>query len=189
MRFILNNIFFTYETIYYAKQSRQPLLFLKLDFSKAYDKVDLGFLFQALERMGFPRMMKMLFQNAKVRVSINGQSTSAFPIQQGATSDVNQFLIDKVEKKLQYWITSWLGPVGCKVIVNGVLVSTCLYFLAVWGGFNVGVKKITGLIRNYYWSGSADRAQAGVAWSMLFRSEYRGVEFYRSQRSSCCLDD
>jgi hypothetical protein len=83
---------------------------------------------------------------------------------------VNQFLVDKVEKKLQYLVTSRLGPSGFEVIVNGVLVSTCLYFLAVWRGSNAGVKKVTGLIRNYFWSGSADRARAGVAWS------------------ACCLD-
>jgi hypothetical protein len=85
MRFILDNIFLTYESIHYAKQPRQPLFFFKLDFSKAYNKVDLEFLFQALVRMGFPnsfsRMTKMLFQNAWARVSINGQATPAFPIQ------------------------------------------------------------------------------------------------------------
>jgi hypothetical protein len=32
MWFTLDNIFLTYETIHHAKQSRQPLLFLKLDF-------------------------------------------------------------------------------------------------------------------------------------------------------------
>jgi hypothetical protein len=87
MRFIMDNIFLTYETIHYAKQSKQPLLFLKLDFSKAYDKVDLGFLFKALDQIGFPsrflQMTQMLFKNVMARVSVNGQSTEAFPIQQG----------------------------------------------------------------------------------------------------------
>jgi hypothetical protein len=54
IRFILDNIFLTYETIAYAKQTHQPLLFLKLDFSNAYDKVDLKFLFATLEHLGFP---------------------------------------------------------------------------------------------------------------------------------------
>jgi hypothetical protein len=85
MRFILDNIFLTYKTIHYAKQTKQPLLFLKLNFSKAYDKVDLGFLFKALERMSFPsrfmQMPKMLFLNAVARVSVNGEATDTFPIQ------------------------------------------------------------------------------------------------------------
>ena len=49
MRYILNNLFLIHETIAYAKQSSQPLLFLKLDISK----VDLEFLFSALGRLGF----------------------------------------------------------------------------------------------------------------------------------------
>jgi hypothetical protein len=87
MRYILDNIFLTQETISYAKQSNQPLLFLKLDFSKAYDKVDLRFLFQALHHLGFPPaftgMVRLLFLDAAARVSVNGKATSSFPIQQG----------------------------------------------------------------------------------------------------------
>jgi hypothetical protein len=68
MCYILNNIFLTQETISHAKQSNQPFLFLKLDFSKAYDKVDLSFMFQALQILGFLvpfiSMVWLLFQNA-----------------------------------------------------------------------------------------------------------------------------
>ena len=51
MCFILDNIFLTYKTIHYAKQSRQLLLFLKLDFSNAYDKVNLAFFLQLLDAL------------------------------------------------------------------------------------------------------------------------------------------
>ena len=79
MRFILDNIFLTYETIHYAKQSHQPLLFLKLDFSKAFDKLDVGFFFMALGNLGFPAsfivMSKLLFRDAAARISVNGQAS------------------------------------------------------------------------------------------------------------------
>ena len=39
LRFILNNIVLTQKTLYWARQSKQPSVFLKLDFSKVYDKV------------------------------------------------------------------------------------------------------------------------------------------------------
>ena len=89
MRYILDNIFLTQETILYAKESSQPLFFLlKLDFLKAYDKVDLRFLFQALWYMGFLDifidMAHLLFRDAVERVSMNGKSTSSFPILQGS---------------------------------------------------------------------------------------------------------
>jgi hypothetical protein len=37
IRFILDNIFLTHETIHHARSYAQPLMFLKVDFSKAYD--------------------------------------------------------------------------------------------------------------------------------------------------------
>jgi hypothetical protein len=54
MRFILDNILMTQETLEWADYSNQPLLFLKLDFSKAYDMVDLQFLFGAFQRSSLP---------------------------------------------------------------------------------------------------------------------------------------
>jgi hypothetical protein len=38
--FILNNIFLTHKTIMWAKKSKQPLIFVKLNFFKVYDRVD-----------------------------------------------------------------------------------------------------------------------------------------------------
>jgi hypothetical protein len=46
--FILNNIFFTHETISWVNKSKQPMLLLKLDFFKAYDKVEWMFLFESM---------------------------------------------------------------------------------------------------------------------------------------------
>jgi hypothetical protein len=58
-----------------------------LEFSKAYNKVDLSFFYQAMDKMGFPAyfmcMTRMLFRNAAARVSLNGQATAQFPILQG----------------------------------------------------------------------------------------------------------
>jgi hypothetical protein len=85
MRFIFDNISLIYKTIHYAKQSQQPLYFLKLDFSKAYNKVDLHFLFQAINKLGFPEgfihMTRLLFKDAATKVSINGQVIDAISIQ------------------------------------------------------------------------------------------------------------
>ena len=39
LRFILDNIVLNQETLQCSKLSRQPIVFLELDFSKAYDKV------------------------------------------------------------------------------------------------------------------------------------------------------
>jgi hypothetical protein len=90
MRFILDNIFLTHETLHHAKSSSQPLVFLKLDFSKAYDRVDLCFLFSAMEAMGFPldfiELVRLFFRGAQARVNVNGRSTAYFPVQQGVAA-------------------------------------------------------------------------------------------------------
>jgi hypothetical protein len=87
LRFILNNIFLNHKTITIAKKTNQPIIFLKLDFNKAYDRIDLNFLFYALARMGFPNcftdLIKMLFKGAQACVSVNGRTTKKFEIQQG----------------------------------------------------------------------------------------------------------
>jgi hypothetical protein len=76
MRFILVNILLIHETIDWATFSCQPLIFLKLDFSKAYDMVDWSFLFRAMDKLGFPAefvdMTRLLVHEASATVKVNG---------------------------------------------------------------------------------------------------------------------
>jgi hypothetical protein len=87
LRCILDNIMLTQETMAWAKYSKQDLLFLKLDFSKAYDMVDWDFLFATIERMGFPveftSMIKIFFQDVVACVKANGSLSSSFEIGKG----------------------------------------------------------------------------------------------------------
>lgn len=53
-RFILNNILLIHETITWVKKSKQPLILLKLNFPKAYDKVDWRFLFNYMDKFEIP---------------------------------------------------------------------------------------------------------------------------------------
>ena len=76
------------ETIYHAKYSSQPLLFFKLDFAKAYDKVDnLSFLYRAMTKIGileeFINMIRLLFLGASACVNVNGINTRSFKIGEG----------------------------------------------------------------------------------------------------------
>jgi hypothetical protein len=87
MRYILDNIVLTQETINWAKVSKQPLLLLKLDFAKAYDRVSWPFLFRAMEAIGiapeFVHMTKLLFNGAKALVCVNGTPSKPFPVTRG----------------------------------------------------------------------------------------------------------
>lgn len=87
LRFILDNLLLTQETMAWAEHSHQPLLFLKLDFSKAYDMVDWDFIFLVMASMGFPQafinMVKLLFRDVSATVKVNGSPSSSFKIERG----------------------------------------------------------------------------------------------------------
>jgi hypothetical protein len=81
-----------------------------------------------------------------------------------SSSNIDQFLIDRTDKKLQYWITQHLNTTVRPVIANGVLISSTLYFLALWGCIQHGVKKIIAQACNFVWIGSDKQGCARVAW-------------------------
>ena len=87
--------------------------------------------------------------------------------------DANQFLMAKIDRKLLYWIKTRVNLVGQEVIANTMLISTCLYFLAICSGTKVGKTRITGKIRNFYWSSTPHTTRVRVAWQTccLWRHE------------------
>jgi hypothetical protein len=72
LRFILDNIVLTQETLHWARVSKQPTIFLKLNFSKAYDKVSWRIFFEAMKKINiceeFIKWVKPLFTNATTAV-------------------------------------------------------------------------------------------------------------------------
>lgn len=52
LRYILDNVLVTHETIVWAKESQQDMILLKLDFIKAYNIVTLDFLFRTMTVVG-----------------------------------------------------------------------------------------------------------------------------------------
>ena len=87
LRFILDNLLITQETMAWAESSSQPLIFLKLDFLKAYDMVDWQCMYKIMEKMGFPqafiKMVSLLFEDASACIKVNGEPSLYFPIQRG----------------------------------------------------------------------------------------------------------
>lgn len=87
MRLILDNILLTHETIDWAEHTKQPLIFLKLDFSKAYNIMEWSFMFRTMREFGFPiefiGMTELLFQDVAAIVKVNGSQSPAFGIHRG----------------------------------------------------------------------------------------------------------
>jgi len=85
LRYILDNVILQYETVQWAQDSNQDLIFLKFDFTKVYDTVSWVFLFSVMRKIGIPdaftHIVQMLLQDALASVLINGQILSSFAIQ------------------------------------------------------------------------------------------------------------
>jgi mannosylglycoprotein endo-beta-mannosidase len=76
-RSILDNVFIAQEALSWAEESNQDLVLLHLDFEKAFDRIEWGFLFGALEKFGFGdtwiRWVKALYKGASSVVKLNGK--------------------------------------------------------------------------------------------------------------------
>jgi hypothetical protein len=81
-----------------------------------------------------------------------------------SATDVDCFLSERMDKKLRYWSGRKLNLTGRTIIGNSVLISTTLYFLAIWGGSSSRVKRITAKVRNYICTGEDKPFRARVAW-------------------------
>jgi hypothetical protein len=71
----------------WAEETKTPILFLKLDFEKAFDRVNFDYLWQTMERMGlggkFLQLVKGLVIGTKARVRVNGLYTEEISIERG----------------------------------------------------------------------------------------------------------
>jgi hypothetical protein len=83
-RSILDNVFIAQEALSWAEESNQDLVLLLLDFEKAFDIIEWGFLFGALEKLGFGdtwiRWVKALYKGASSAVKMNGESGPDFQL-------------------------------------------------------------------------------------------------------------
>ena len=54
-------------------------------------------------------------------------------------ANVDDFLYEKLAKKLTYWSSTKINPTGRGVVANIVLLSTMFLFLSIWGGTKKGI--------------------------------------------------
>jgi hypothetical protein len=75
-RSILDNVFLAQESLGWAEESDQDLVLLLLDFEKAFDKIEWGFLFKALDKLGFSptwvSWVASLYREATSAIKVNG---------------------------------------------------------------------------------------------------------------------
>jgi hypothetical protein len=81
-RSIIDNIFMAQEALEWAQESEQDLILLLLDFENAFDRIEWGFLFMALSKLGFNatwvRWVKTLYFEASSAIRENGTTGPNF---------------------------------------------------------------------------------------------------------------
>jgi hypothetical protein len=77
LRHIFDKNILAHEIIDWARCTKQKIIFLKLDFAKAYDKVSWKRLGMANE---FIYTIKLFFQDAESSIYLNGNMTPCFQI-------------------------------------------------------------------------------------------------------------
>ena len=70
-----------------ARKNKKELILFKVDFEKAYDTVDWGYLDEVMSKMGFPllwhKWIKECVGTAIASVLVNGSPTDEFPLGRG----------------------------------------------------------------------------------------------------------
>ena len=111
-RYILENLITCWEAMNWAKASSQDCAMLLIDYEKAYDRIEWGFIMMMLEALGVPthyyRMVSILLFGAKAAVEINGVRSEFFSltrsIRQGCPLAPSLFVIasDSLHYLLNY---------------------------------------------------------------------------------------
>jgi len=83
-RSIIDNTFMAQEALEWAKENEQDLVLLLFDFKKAFDRIEWGFLFTALSKLGFSETwvhwVKTLYLEASSAIRVNGTTRPTFQL-------------------------------------------------------------------------------------------------------------
>ena len=86
-RYIGDNLRLIYDLIAYLDQQNLPGLLINIDFEKAFDSLDWGFMFKVLEAFGFKeeicKWIRTFYSNIKSTVLVNGQASKWFTVYRG----------------------------------------------------------------------------------------------------------
>jgi hypothetical protein len=86
-RQILDGILIANEVVDEAKKTNKELMLFKVDFEKAYDSVDWGYLDTVMNKMVFPllwrKWIKECVSTSTASILVNGGPTDEFPLQRG----------------------------------------------------------------------------------------------------------
>lgn len=86
-RFILDGVLVANEAVEDLRRSKRKGMVFKVDFEKAYDSVEWGFLLDVLKTMGFGqkwcKWIKSCLESSTISILVNGSPTKEFKMEKG----------------------------------------------------------------------------------------------------------
>jgi hypothetical protein len=122
-RFILESVVVAHEVLHSVHKNKEPEVIIKLDYEKAYDRVNLDFLLEILRARGFGERMigsiKNLVFGGSVNVLANGEESATFKAGKGIRQGdpLSPLLFNLVVDAL----TKMLSKAAGKGLVKGLL--------------------------------------------------------------------
>jgi hypothetical protein len=122
-RFILESVVIAHEVLHTIHRSKQPGVILKLDYEKAYNRVNLDFLIEILESRGFGETwigwIKKIIFGGSVSILANGEDSNTFKTKRGVRQGdpLSPLLFNLVGDVL----TKMLAKAAGRNLVKGVL--------------------------------------------------------------------
>eukprot|EP00253_Pinus_taeda_P008091 PITA_08091 len=189
-RQIMDGIILSHEIIHTLKHSKQAGMLLKLDLSKAFDKLSWDYVQQMLTSFGFsPTWIRWIFffntppvvKSAIVRIL--GFPIATLPSKYlGAPLTVSAIkhsswrnLIEKLESRLNQWTHRALNLFSRTVLIKVVLQAMPLYLFSILAAPKWVLKRLRNIQRGFPWGSNAtNRKWALVKWSTICKPKAKG---------------
>ncbi|XP_075655168.1 uncharacterized protein LOC142625382 [Castanea sativa] len=150
-RLITDNVLVAFETMHHIsnkKSGKVGEMALKLDMSKAYDRVEWGCLEKIMEKPGFDERNRRSFFND---------------------------LKEKVGKKLAGWKEKMLSKAGKEVLIKAVAQAIPTYTMSCFKILDTLCDDLASLIRNFWWGQKVDEKKiAWLSWEKMCQPKSNG---------------
>lgn len=107
----------------------------------------------------------------------------------GEPAQLWNYVISKVEKKLEYWMPKKLSLARKFQIYSKVLATTHVYYSSCWDPSKACYNKLDKLLKQFFWSSSLEkRGFHGVAWEFCcLPKECGGMGLFDCKRQGVAL--
>ncbi|GAU41975.1 hypothetical protein TSUD_306810 [Trifolium subterraneum] len=214
-RQILDGILIANEVVDDAKKRKKEMLMFKVDFEKAYDSVEWGYLDSVMMKMGFSTKWRQWIMTcvstATVSVLVNGSPTNEFNMQPsvlhcklghipfmylglpiGGNAKRQSFwssLVDKIRCKLSLWKSRHLSMGGRLVLLKSVLSSIPVYFLSFFKAPTGTISLLESIFKAFLWGGSEESRKINwIKWDKIcLDKEHEGLGVRRVKEFNISL--